>query len=132
MFGSFRSRGLLPLAALALATLLGGCYAYPAYPGYGYYGGGYYGGAPYYGGGASSRSVAVAGVAGTAAAGTAAAGMAAGITDRYSPACSSRRIARAQACARGTRLSIRRNSSGLCALPPTGRPRRSSACRRRR
>jgi hypothetical protein len=50
MFRSRRSRWLMPLGALALATLLGGCYAYPAYPGYGYYGG-YYGG-PYYGGGA--------------------------------------------------------------------------------
>jgi hypothetical protein len=45
-------RRLLAAGALALATLLGGCYAY--YPGYGYYGGGYYGGyygGPYYGGG---------------------------------------------------------------------------------
>jgi hypothetical protein len=45
----------LALPALALAALLGGCVAYPAYPGYGYYGGGYYGGgyygAPYYSGG---------------------------------------------------------------------------------
>ena len=32
-------RRLLAAGALALATLLGGCYAY--YPGYGYYGGGY-------------------------------------------------------------------------------------------
>ena len=48
MFSSLRHRRLLPLAALALAALLGGC-VYPAYPGYGY-GGGYYGG-PYYGGG---------------------------------------------------------------------------------
>lgn len=29
------------LAALCLAALLGGCVAYPAYPGYGYYGPGY-------------------------------------------------------------------------------------------
>ncbi len=49
MFRSLRLRWLMPLGALTLATLLGGCYAYPAYPGYGYYGGGYYG-APYYGG----------------------------------------------------------------------------------
>jgi hypothetical protein len=56
MFGSFRLRGLLPFAALTLAVVLGGCVAYPAYPGYGYYGGGYSGGSyyggPYYGGGA--------------------------------------------------------------------------------
>ena len=51
MFGWFRPRGLLSLAALIVAVALGGCVAYPAYPGYGYYGGGYYGG-PYYGGGA--------------------------------------------------------------------------------
>ena len=38
------------LGAIAIAISLGGCVAYPAYPGYGYYGGGYYGG-PYYGGG---------------------------------------------------------------------------------
>jgi hypothetical protein len=61
-----RLRSMLPWAALGLATLLGGCVAYPAYPGYGAYpgyrygygygyaappvivGGGYYGG---YGGG---------------------------------------------------------------------------------
>jgi hypothetical protein len=55
MFSRLRNRGLLALPALALAALLGGCVAYPAYPGYGYYGGGYYGGgyygAPYYSGG---------------------------------------------------------------------------------
>jgi hypothetical protein len=39
MFNIFRNRRLLPLAALTLAVLLGGCIAYPAYPGYGYYGG---------------------------------------------------------------------------------------------
>ena len=54
MFRMLRPRWLMPLGALALATLLGGCYAYPAYPGYGYYNG-YYGapyyGTPYYGGG---------------------------------------------------------------------------------
>jgi hypothetical protein len=50
MFSALRNRGVLPLAALALAGLLGGCIAYPAYPGYGYNGGGYYG-APYYSGG---------------------------------------------------------------------------------
>jgi hypothetical protein len=50
MFSRLRNRGLLALPALALAALLGGCVAYPAYPGYGYYGGGYYGGG-YYGGG---------------------------------------------------------------------------------
>ena len=44
----FRLRLLLPLAALGLVGLLGGCIAYPAYPGYGY---GYGYGAPYYGGG---------------------------------------------------------------------------------
>jgi hypothetical protein len=56
MFNRIRSRRLLPLAALALSTLLGGCY-YGGYPGYGYYdggGGGYYAsgyyGAPYYSG----------------------------------------------------------------------------------
>ena len=48
MFSARRTRGLLSLVALAAAALLGGCIAYPAYPGY--YGGGYYGG-PYYGGG---------------------------------------------------------------------------------
>ncbi len=41
-------RFLLPLAALGLVGMLGGCVAYPAY-GYGY-GAPYYG-APYYGGG---------------------------------------------------------------------------------
>lgn len=40
----------LPLAALALAALLGGCVAYPAGPGYATYGYGYGYGAPYYGG----------------------------------------------------------------------------------
>jgi hypothetical protein len=54
MFSSFRSRVLVPLGAVALALLLGGC-VYPAYPGYGYYGGGYYGG-PYYGGGVVAYS----------------------------------------------------------------------------
>jgi len=49
----FRLRSMLPLAALGLAAILGGCVAYPAYPGYpgygygyaapAYYGGGYYG-----------------------------------------------------------------------------------------
>ena len=38
-----RLSGLLPVLALGLATLLGGCVVAPAYPGYGY---GY--GAPYY------------------------------------------------------------------------------------
>jgi uncharacterized protein len=52
----FRSRRVLPFAALALAALLGGC-VYPAYPGYGYYDGGYYGGAPYYGGGGAVVAV---------------------------------------------------------------------------
>jgi hypothetical protein len=51
MFSALRTRGLLPLVALALAVSLGGCVAYPAYPDYGGgYGGGYYG-APYYSGG---------------------------------------------------------------------------------
>jgi hypothetical protein len=53
MVGSFRLRRLMPLGALVVAIMLGGC-VYPAYPGYGYYngyyGGPYYGG-PYYGGG---------------------------------------------------------------------------------
>jgi hypothetical protein len=57
-----RLRSMLPAAALALAAMLGGCVAYPAYPGYSTYGypaygyaaapvyyGGYYGG--HYGGG---------------------------------------------------------------------------------
>ena len=43
----FRLRALLPVAAIGLAVLLGGCVAYPAYPGYGY---GYGYGAPYYSG----------------------------------------------------------------------------------
>jgi hypothetical protein len=58
MFDRFRKRGLLPLAALTLAVMLGGCY-YPGYQGYGYgggYGGGYYA-APYY----SGATVAVGG-----------------------------------------------------------------------
>ena len=49
MFSALKTRRLLPIAALAVAALLGGC-VYPAYPGYGYgYNGGYYG-APYYAG----------------------------------------------------------------------------------
>jgi len=53
MFSALKTRGLRPIAAIALVALLGGC-VYPAYPGYGYgyngyYGGGYYG-APYYAG----------------------------------------------------------------------------------
>lgn len=52
MMGWFRPRIALPFAALTLALLLGGCVAYPAYPGYGYYGGPYYGGGVVaYGGG---------------------------------------------------------------------------------
>jgi hypothetical protein len=61
----FRLRSMLPLAALGLAAMLGGCVAYPAYSGYpaygygygtavpAYYAGGYYGyyGGAYYGGG---------------------------------------------------------------------------------
>jgi hypothetical protein len=47
---SMLPRSTLPWAALALAALLGGCVAYPAYPGYPVYGYGY-GAAPvYYGG----------------------------------------------------------------------------------
>jgi hypothetical protein len=49
----FRLRSMLPLAALGLGVMLGGCVAYPAYPGYGAYpayGYGYGYGAPYYGG----------------------------------------------------------------------------------
>ena len=44
MFSKLRNRGL-PLVALALAAVLGGCVAYPAYPEYGggYYGGGWHG-----------------------------------------------------------------------------------------
>ena len=47
-----RNRCLLALAALGIATMLGGCVAYPDYPGYGYgYGSDYgYGPGPYYGG----------------------------------------------------------------------------------
>ena len=46
---TIRFRRLLPIAAIGLAALLGGCVAYPAYPAYGYgYGYGYP--APYYGG----------------------------------------------------------------------------------
>ena len=46
-----RLRTILPVVALGLATLLGGCVVYPAYPayGYGYAAPGYYGGV-YYGG----------------------------------------------------------------------------------
>lgn len=32
----FRARTWLPLAALGVAAVLGGCVVYPAYPGYGY------------------------------------------------------------------------------------------------
>ncbi len=39
-------RKMLPILALGMAGLLGGCVVYPAYPSYGY---GYH--APYYGGG---------------------------------------------------------------------------------
>ena len=52
MFDRLRNRRLLPLAALTLVALLGGCVAYPGgYYGYndGYYGSGYYG-TPYYSG----------------------------------------------------------------------------------
>ena len=44
MANRFRLRAIVTPAALVLAGLLGGCVAYPAYPGYGY-------GGPYYGGG---------------------------------------------------------------------------------
>jgi len=54
MFASFRLRALLPVGALALATLLGACVAYPGYPEYAYNGG-------YYGGPAYSTGVVVAG-----------------------------------------------------------------------
>jgi hypothetical protein len=40
---SVRPRTWLALAALGLAAALGGCVAYPAYPGYGYGYGPYYG-----------------------------------------------------------------------------------------
>ena len=56
MSGLFRIAPVLPMAALALTALLGGCFVYPAYPGYGYYGGGYYGGG-YYGGGLAAAAV---------------------------------------------------------------------------
>ena len=107
MFGSFRLRRLLPLGTLVLVMLLGGC-VYPAYPGYGYYNGGYYGGVRIMAvAWALSRSMA----AGTAtAAGVTAAGSVARRADGFrcvqpierrtqphSPACSSRRIALAQA-----------------------------------
>jgi hypothetical protein len=47
----FHLRRMLPLAALGLAAMLGGCVVYPAYPGYGYgYPSPYYGGAYYTGG----------------------------------------------------------------------------------
>jgi hypothetical protein len=49
----FRPRSMLQLAVIGLAAMLGGCVAYPAYPGYGAYpayGYGYGYGAPYYGG----------------------------------------------------------------------------------
>ena len=39
MFSRFRPKTVLMVAALGLATLLGGCVVYPAGPGY--YGGGY-------------------------------------------------------------------------------------------
>jgi hypothetical protein len=51
MVGWSLVRRLLQFGAIAMALTLGGCVAYPAYPGYGYYNGGYYG-SPYYGGGA--------------------------------------------------------------------------------
>src|SRR4051794_4754048 len=64
----------------------------------------------------------------TGPSGAARAGARYGLTNRnaslgggdHSPARSSRRIARAIAWARGTRLATSRYSSGLCALPPTG------------
>ena len=43
---SFDSRRWMPLGVIALATILGGCVAYPDY-GYS----GYFGGGPYYSGG---------------------------------------------------------------------------------
>jgi hypothetical protein len=50
---SVRHRIWLAFAALGLAAALGGCVAYPAYPGYGY--------GPYYGGGYPAGYVAVGG-----------------------------------------------------------------------
>lgn len=50
----FRMRMLLPVAALTLAGMLGGCVvypAYPAYPGYSAYPAYGYGYAPHYSGG---------------------------------------------------------------------------------
>lgn len=56
MLRTVRSRWRLPLAVLALAALLGGCVAYPAYPGYGYDGAPYYpGGVVAFGGGWSGH-----------------------------------------------------------------------------
>ena len=46
----FRLRSILPIAALGLAALLGGCVAYPAYPGYSAYSGYGYGTPVYVGG----------------------------------------------------------------------------------
>ncbi len=43
-------RSILPLVALGVAALLGGCVVYPGYPAYGYASPGYYVGG-YYGGG---------------------------------------------------------------------------------
>jgi hypothetical protein len=45
-----RLRSMLPLAAVCVAAILGGCVAYPAYPSYPTYGYGYGYPAPYYGG----------------------------------------------------------------------------------
>lgn len=47
----FNSRLLLPVGALILAGVLGGCVAYHAYPGYGYAPAPYYAPGPYIGGG---------------------------------------------------------------------------------
>jgi hypothetical protein len=45
-----RWRTMLPIAAIGLAAMLGGCVAYPAYPTYPAYSYGYGPPAPYYGG----------------------------------------------------------------------------------
>jgi hypothetical protein len=50
MANPIRMRSLLPLGALALAAVVGGCVAYPAYSSYPSYGSGYGYERPYYSG----------------------------------------------------------------------------------
>ena len=59
----FRLRSMLPLAALGLAALLGGCVASRAYPGYPAYGYGYGYAAPAYVGGYQAATTEAAGAA---------------------------------------------------------------------